>query len=95
MGKKFDKCFKFNRIEVSPICPLCKLAPENLRHFLLECPSLQHVRGGYLGELEQALLRVVPGCAAQFLADVEIVPHCHGLYCVGRACRCGTSGWIV
>ena len=43
---------KFNKYEVSPIFPLCKLAPENLRHFLLECPSLQHVRGGYLGELD-------------------------------------------
>ena len=51
---------KFNKSEVSPICPLCKLAPEDLRHFLLECPGLQHVRGGYLGELEQVFIRAVP-----------------------------------
>ena len=62
---------KLNKSEVSPICLICKLAPEDLRHFLLKCLSL-HVRGvGYLGELEQVLLRAVPGCAAQFLVDVE------------------------
>ena len=62
---------KSNKSEVSPICPLCKLAPEDLRHFLLECPGLHHVRGVYLGELEQVLMRAVPDCAAQFLADSE------------------------
>ncbi|MCW4345464.1 MAG: reverse transcriptase domain-containing protein, partial [Candidatus Thiodiazotropha endolucinida] len=35
---------KFNKAEVSPACPLCKRAPEDMCHFLLECPSLQSVR---------------------------------------------------
>lgn len=62
---------KFNKSEVSPICPLCKLAPEDLRHFILECPSLHDVRGGYLEEIEKTLKQAVPDCATQILADSE------------------------
>ena len=46
-------------------------------------------------EFEQVLMRAFPDCAAQFLADSETLPYCHGLYGAGEACRCGASGWIV
>ena len=64
---------KFNKYTVPCTCLLCKVAPEDLKHFLLECPKMQPVRVGYVSETEQILLQVVPDGATQLLADTELL----------------------
>ena len=53
---------------------LCKVAPENLEHFLLDCPKLRPVRVGYfVSEIEQSLLQVASDDAAHLLTDTELL----------------------
>ena len=46
----------------SPTCDLCLKEDEDLTHFLLRCPKLQHTRPGYLRQLKD-LLTVALGSA--------------------------------
>ena len=39
---------KYNQHEVSPICKLCNLEPEDREHFILRCPILETKRKFYL-----------------------------------------------
>ena len=64
---------KFNKYTFPSTCLLCKIAPEDLKHFLLECPQLQPVRMGHGFETEQIHLQTVPDGAAQLLADTELL----------------------
>ena len=62
---------KFSKSAISDTCLLCKVAPEDLKHFLLDCSRLQPVRSTYIHDIEQILLRVVPDHAAQLLTNKE------------------------
>lgn len=42
---------KYNQHEVSPICKLCNLEPEDRKHFILRCPILETKRKFYLHQL--------------------------------------------
>ena len=64
---------------------LCKVAPGDLKHFLLDCSRLQSVRSTYIHDIEQILLCVVPDHAVQSLTNKETaVLHHHGMYYSGR-----------
>ena len=62
---------KFSKSAISDTCLLCKVAPEDLKHFLLDCSRLQSVRSTYIHDIEQILLCVVPDHAAQLLTNKE------------------------
>jgi hypothetical protein len=46
---------KYNHHEVSPICKLCNLEPEDREHFILRCPILETKRKFYLHQLFEIL----------------------------------------
>ena len=46
---------KYNQHEVSPICKLCNLEPEDREHFILRCPILETKRKFYLHQLFELL----------------------------------------
>ena len=64
---------KFNKYTVPSTCLLCKVAPEDLEYFLLECPKLPPVIMGYVSESEQILLQVALDGAAKLLADTMLL----------------------
>ena len=45
----------YNQHEVSPICKLCNLEPEDREHFILRCPILETKRKFYLHQLFELL----------------------------------------
>ena len=56
-------------LSISDTSLLCKVAPEDLKHFLLDCSRLQSVRLTYIQDIERIFLRVVPDHAAQLLTN--------------------------
>lgn len=44
---------RFNQNTVNPTCPLCGLAPEDLPHFMLSCPSLDPQRSKLLPKIKR------------------------------------------
>jgi hypothetical protein len=46
---------KYNQHEVSPICKLCNLEPEDREHFTLRCPILETKRNFYVHQLFELL----------------------------------------
>ena len=42
-------------------CPLCKLEAESMKHFLLDCKSLEDTRGRHMQKTNRQSLPVVPG----------------------------------
>ena len=42
---------KFNQYKVDPTFPICKSAPEDRKHFILQCSSIQRIRGKYLSKI--------------------------------------------
>jgi hypothetical protein len=42
---------KFNQHEVDPTCPICKSAPEDRKHVILQCSSIERIRGKYLSKI--------------------------------------------
>ena len=42
---------KFNQYKVDPTCPICKSAPEDRKHFILQCSSTERIRGKYLPKI--------------------------------------------
>ena len=62
---------KFNKSAISDICLLCKVAPEDLKHFLLDCSRLQSVGSTYIRDIERIPLRVVPDHAVQLPTNKE------------------------
>ena len=47
---------RFNQYEVEQICPLCRLAAEDLQHMLLRCPALSEVRSPLFSSIRQILI---------------------------------------
>ena len=47
---------RFNRYEVEQICPLCRLAAEDLQHMLLRCQALSEVRSHLFSSIRQLLI---------------------------------------
>ena len=47
---------KFNQYEVEQICPLYRLAEEDLQHMLLRCPALSEVRSPLFSPIRQLLI---------------------------------------
>jgi hypothetical protein len=45
----------YNQHEVSPICKLCNLEPEDREHFILKCPILETKRKFYLHQIFEIL----------------------------------------
>lgn len=48
---------RFNQYDVEQICPLCRLATEDLQHMLLRCPALSEVRSPLLSSVRVLLIR--------------------------------------
>ena len=46
---------KFNQYNVEQICPLCRLASEDLQHMLMKCPALAEVRGPHISSIRKLL----------------------------------------
>ena len=62
-GQDVDWCYmlqttksRFNQYEVEQICPLCRLAAEDLQHMLLRCPALSEVRSHLFSSIRQLLI---------------------------------------
>ena len=47
---------RFNQHEVEQICPLCRLAAEDLQHMLLRCPAFSEVRSPLFSSIRQLLI---------------------------------------
>ena len=62
---------KFNKYTVP--FRACYVRSRQKEQCLLECSKLQPVRVGYVSEIENSLLQVAPGDAAQLLADTELL----------------------
>lgn len=50
---------RFNQFSVSPLCPLCKQAPETREHFIVTCTCLKDIRSPYLTKI-----RDIFGCSS-------------------------------
>jgi hypothetical protein len=44
---------KFNQYKVDPTFPICKSAPEDRKHFILQCSSIERIRGKYLPKIRK------------------------------------------
>ena len=42
---------KFNQYKVDPTCPICTSAPEDRKHFILQCSSTERIRCKYLPKI--------------------------------------------
>ena len=42
---------KLNQYKVDPSFPICKSAPEDRKHFILQCSSIERIRGKYLPKI--------------------------------------------
>ena len=62
---------KFSISATSDTCLLCKVAPEDLKHFLLDCSCLQSVMSTCIHVIQRICLRVVPDHAVQLLTNKE------------------------
>ena len=60
---------RFNQFEIEPTCLLCGSAPENRSHFLLHCPSLNHVRSRILDGIVDIFSPDASGVAGNCEAD--------------------------
>ena len=62
---------KFNQNEVNPMCQLCQMDNETLKHFLLECKVLEYVRKPVLKDFLQVCNSLVRGCP--LVADLSLI----------------------
>ena len=46
---------RFNQYEVSSLCPLCGIEPEDLVHFMLTCEKLEEVRQPFITNLQKLI----------------------------------------
>ena len=86
----------FNQNLVDPTCLLCKLKPESLEHFLLDCSILQETRLPYLHELTQFLhsFRNCLKCSYSYPITVDtkfIVDPSSSLCACGCKCGCRSN----
>ena len=47
---------RFNQYEVEQMCPLCRLAAEDIHYMLLRCPALSEVRSALVSSIRQLLI---------------------------------------
>ena len=62
---------KFNQNEVNPMCQLCQMDNETLKHFLLECRVLEYARKPVLKDFLQVCNSLVRGCP--LVADLSLI----------------------
>ncbi len=70
---------RFRRNNSSPTCTLCHTAPENARHFIIDCPALQFVRNQQLLMAPGILSTIVssPNLLMDFLIGTSWVEDKH------------------